>query len=323
MIEITEISKNFTLYSGLIPRRRHTLRALIQVSLKIKEGEIVGLVGESGSGKSTLARILMGLYRPDAGYFKFGAFDSRQMTAKDWRELRRNLGVVFQDPASSMNPWLTVGQIVAEPLTIRKRELGLSKQKQRDLVAEMLEATGIPATAMDRRIHEFSGGQRQRIAIARALILKPSFLILDEPISALDVSVQAQILNLLRDLHARHRFAALFITHDLAKVAWFADRVAVMYLGRIVEQAPAETIFKNPSHPYTQALALSRLDISHTQRDFFTLPGEIPSPLAEIAGCAFAPRCVRAIAICQQDFPPRTAKDDKEFFCYNPIRHEN
>ncbi len=321
MIRLNGVSKFFSIRRGFLSRERQTVRALQNVSLDIREKEILGLVGESGSGKSTLARLIMGLYRPDTGYFTFDGYDSRTMTSDDWQNLRRDIGIVFQDPASSMNPWMTVEQIVAEPMVIRKKQLGLTRSNRRDRVAEILAATGMPAETMSRKIHEFSGGQRQRIAIARALVLKPRYLILDEPISALDVSIQAQILNLLKDLHAQYGFAALFITHDLAKVRWFSDRVAVMYLGRIVESAPAETVFEKSRHPYTRALALSRLDTDFTKRDFFTLPGEIPSPVKVPPGCPFAPRCDRVTAQCTTAFPPQSREEQSEgeFNCYNPV----
>lgn len=321
MISLNGVSKVFSVRSGFFSRQRQLVRAVQEVSLAIREKEILGLVGESGSGKSTLARIIMGLYAPDAGYFTFEEYDSRTMSKEDWRRLRRDIGIVFQDPASSMNPWMTVEQIVAEPLVIRKKELKLSRSARRDRVAELLSAVGMPAGIMNRKIHEFSGGQRQRIAIARALVLKPRYLILDEPISALDVSVQAQILNLLKELHAQYGFAALFITHDLAKVRWFADRVAVMYLGRIVETAPADVVFESGRHPYTRALAKSRLDTDFTRRDFFSLPGEIPSPINAPPGCPFAPRCDRAIEVCSATFPvaSHAEQKDAEFYCHNPV----
>lgn len=321
MIALNGVSKFFAVRSGFLSRQRQTVRALQNVSLEIREKEIVGLVGESGSGKSTLARVIMGLYQPDEGYFTFDGYDSRSMKRNDWQNLRRNIGIVFQDPASSMNPWMSVEQIVAEPMIIRKKELKLRRAERRDRVAEILAATGMPAETMGRKIHEFSGGQRQRIAIARALVLKPRYLILDEPISALDVSIQAQILNLLKDLHAQYGFAALFITHDLSKVRWFSDRVAVMYLGRIVETAPAATVFDSSRHPYTRALALSRLDTDFTKRDFYTLPGEIPSPVKAPPGCPFAPRCEGTVTQCTTAFPPRSAaaQGEGEFYCYNPV----
>ncbi len=321
MISIQNISKKFSVKRGFFSRERMTVKALQDVSLEIKENEVLGLVGESGSGKSTLARVLMGLYRPDAGHFIFDGKDSRTMKAADWQELRRNLGIVFQDPASSMNPWMTVEQIVSEPIVIRKKVLQMSRAARRDRVAEILAATGLTAEQMPKKIHEFSGGQRQRIAIARALVLKPRYLILDEPISALDVSIQAQILNLLADLRLEYRFAALFITHDLSVVRWFSDRVAVMYLGRIVEAASAEYIFEQSRHPYTRALAKSKLDTDFRNRDFYSLPGEIPSPVNQPPGCPFAPRCERIVEECSRIFPEVRAGVSQfdSFACYNPV----
>jgi len=321
MISIENISKHFSVKKGFFSRERMTVKALQDVSLEIKENEVLGLVGESGSGKSTLARVLMGLYRPDAGHFIFDGKDSRTMNAGDWQELRRNLGIVFQDPASSMNPWMTVEQIVAEPIVIRKKMLQMSRSARRERVAEILAATGLTAEQMPKKIHEFSGGQRQRIAIARALVLKPRYLILDEPISALDVSIQAQILNLLADLRKEYRFAALFITHDLSVVRWFSDRVAVMYLGRIVEAAAADYIFEKSRHPYTRALAKSKLDTDFRSRDFFALPGEIPSPVNQPPGCPFAPRCENTLPECTKAFPGRKAgvTELDSYACYNPV----
>jgi oligopeptide/dipeptide ABC transporter ATP-binding protein len=320
MISLKSVSKFFSIKRGMFSREKLTVKALNDVSLDVKPGEIVGLVGESGSGKSTLARIVMGLYKPDAGYFTFENFDNRTMTRHDWRSLRQELGVVFQDPASSMNPWMSVEKIVAEPMVIRKKNLSFTKAQRRDRVVEIVEATGLSAADLTKKIHEFSGGQRQRIAIARALVLKPRYLILDEPISALDVSIQAQILNLLSDLRKQYGFAAIFITHDLSIVRWFADRVAVMYLGRIVETAPAEVIFEKSRHPYTQALALSKLDMNVHKRDFYTLPGEIPSPVNAPPGCPFAPRCSRVQPQCNSSFPSLSQEGSAAtFHCFNPV----
>jgi oligopeptide/dipeptide ABC transporter ATP-binding protein len=319
MVSIQGVSKYFAIKRGLFSREKLTVKALQNVSLDIREGEVVGLVGESGSGKSTLARILMGLYKPDAGHFLFEGADSRTMTGEDWRALRRDLGVVFQDPASSMNPWMSVEAIVAEPMAIRRKTLQLNKQARRDRVVEILEATGLSAADLGKKINEFSGGQRQRIAIARALVLKPRYLILDEPISALDVSVQAQILNLLADLRKQYGFAALFITHDLSIVRWFSDRIAVMYLGRIVETAPAEVIFEKSRHPYTKALAASKLDMDVRRRGFYTLPGEIPSPVNAPPGCPFAPRCNRVEERCHAEFPGISQGESAMYHCFNPV----
>lgn len=321
MISLENVSKSFSVKRGFFSRERLTVKALQDVSLEIKEHEVLGLVGESGSGKSTLARVLMGIYKPSAGHFIFDGKDSRTMSAANWQELRRNLGIVFQDPASSMNPWMTVEQIVSEPMLIRKRMLSLSRSARRERVAEILAATGLTAEQMPKKIHEFSGGQRQRVAIARALVLKPRYLILDEPISALDVSIQAQILNLLADLRREYKFAALFITHDLSVVRWFADRVAVMYLGRIVEAASSDYIFEKGRHPYTRALAKSKLDTDFRKREFYALPGEIPSPVNQPPGCPFAPRCDRNLDDCRVQFPPPHAgvTEHDSYACFNPV----
>lgn len=321
VISVNAVSKFFAIRRGMLSREKLSVKALQNVSLKIAAGEIVGLVGESGSGKSTLARVIMGLYRPDQGHVMFEDRDSRTMKKRDWLSVRRDLGIVFQDPASSMNPWMTVEQIVAEPIVIRRRDLSMSKPQRRDRVVEILEATGLTADHLAKKIHEFSGGQRQRIAIARALVLKPRYMILDEPISALDVSIQAQVLNLLSDLRKQYGFAALFITHDLSVVRWFADRVAVMYLGRIVESAGADKIFSHSRHPYTKALAMSKLDLDFENRDFYALPGEIPSPIDQPPGCPFAPRCERVVAACNSAFPPQSAESTaaSTYHCFNPV----
>ncbi len=321
MISVHGVSKFFSLKRGLLSREKLRVKALQDVSLNIDSGEIVGLVGESGSGKSTLARVIMGLYRADEGHVVFNGMDSRTMHRRDWQTVRRDLGIVFQDPASSMNPWMTVEQIVAEPIVIRKRDLKISAAQKRDRVVEILEATGLAAEHLPKKIHEFSGGQRQRIAIARALVLKPKYLILDEPISALDVSIQAQVLNLLSELRRQYGFAALFITHDLSVVRWFSDRIAVMYLGRIVERSTADEIFAKSRHPYTQALSRSKLDLNFRERDFYALPGEIPSPVEAPPGCPFAPRCERAVAQCSLSFPALTAVSGSAsaYHCYNPV----
>lgn len=321
MISIHGVSKFFSIRRGMLSGDRLRVKALQDVSLSINTGEIVGLVGESGSGKSTLARVLMGLYRPDEGHVTFEGLDSRTMRKADWQAVRRDLGIVFQDPASSMNPWMTVEQIVAEPIVIRKRDLKMTKTQKRDRVVEILEATGLSAEHLQKKTNEFSGGQRQRIAIARALVLKPRYLILDEPISALDVSIQAQVLNLLSDLRKQYGFAALFITHDLSVVHWFSDRIAVMYLGRIVESSTATEIFAKSRHPYTQALGRSKLDLNFRQRDFYALPGEIPSPVDQPPGCPFAPRCERVVAQCNVAFPSLTAVANtaSAYHCFNPV----
>lgn len=321
MISVHGVSKFFAIKRGFLSREKLQVKALQDVTLSIDSGEIVGLVGESGSGKSTLARVIMGLYRADEGHVVFNGMDSRTMDKRDWQAVRRDLGIVFQDPASSMNPWMTVEQIVAEPIVIRKKDLKISTAEKRNRVVEILEATGLTADHLTKKIHEFSGGQRQRIAIARALVLKPKYLILDEPISALDVSIQAQVLNLLSDLRKQYGFAALFITHDLSVVRWFSDRIAVMYLGRIVERSTAEEIFAKSRHPYTQALSRSKLDLNFRERDFYALPGEIPSPVDQPPGCPFAPRCERAVEQCSTSFPALTAVPGSAsaYHCFNPV----
>ena len=286
------------------------LRAVDGVSLEIAAGETVGLVGESGCGKSTLGRAVLQLVRPNAGRIEFEGVDLCGLSDAQLRPYRRKMQMVFQDPFSSLNPRLTVGQAVAEPMLVH----GLAQPAELPAqVAELFELVGLAANTVNRYPHEFSGGQRQRVGIARALAARPAFLVCDEPVSSLDVSIQAQIVNLFEDLRAQLGLAYLFVSHDLAVVRHLSDRIAVMYLGRIVEVASKQDLYLRPLHPYTRLL----LDaIPTTNRAFEQqrapqiVQGEVPSPLNPPPGCPFHPRCPQAMAVCREQVPAGRASGD-------------
>jgi oligopeptide/dipeptide ABC transporter ATP-binding protein len=266
------------------------VRAVESVSLDIEDGETLGLVGESGCGKSTLGRTVLRLYEPTSGRIELDGKDITVMTQRELRPLRRRMQMIFQDPYASLNPRMSVGAAIAEPLEIH--ELAATAAERDTRVQELLAKVGLPSDAAKRYPHEFSGGQRQRIGIARVLACKPQFIVCDEPTSALDVSIKAQIVNLLEDLQQAEGLTYLFVSHDLRIVQHICDRVAVMYLGRIVELAEAKTLYRTPKHPYTQALlsAVPRIDPAARQ-DRTILQGDVPSPLAPPPGCPFHPRC--------------------------------
>ncbi len=307
LIDATGVTKHFPVrMGGFLRRRVIPLRAVENVALQIREGETLGLVGESGCGKSTLGRLLIRLIPTTSGRILFNGTDITTLGHRDLRESRKSMQIIFQDPYGALNPRMTVEDIVMEPLFIHGAKLNSTT---RNLVAEMLSMVGLPSRALERFPHEFSGGQRQRIGIARALILRPRFVVCDEPVSALDVSVQAQIVNLLRDLQRELGLTYLFIAHDLAVVKHISDRVAVMYLGKVVEVAEKRELYSAPLHPYTQAL-IAAVPVDHPSRrsrgraDRERVVGDIPSPLHPPSGCRFHTRCPHVMPICREQEPP-------------------
>jgi oligopeptide transport system ATP-binding protein len=331
LIAIRDLSVAFPLGRTFFGRPRQLLVAVDGVTLDIHAGETVGLVGESGCGKSTLGRALLQLHPPGvarlAGQVRFRGTDLVALGAsragrKQLRAFRRALQIIFQDPFASLNPRMTVGAIVAEPLQLHKV---VARQAVSARVAELLELVGLSPAMAARYPHEFSGGQRQRIGIARAMALAPDFIVCDEPISALDVSIQAQIMNLLADLKARLGLTLLFIAHDLAAVRHVSDRIAVMYLGRIVELGPADGVHDQPLHPYTQALvsAVPIPDPRRRDRPRVRLGGEIPSPLAPPSGCRFHTRCPYAEPLCRTETPELKATPEGPLVaCHRVARGE-
>lgn len=327
LLNARNISKLFAVgRSGLIRRNTAYVRAVSDVSIEIKRGETLGLVGESGCGKSTLARLLTLLYTPDSGVIELDGVEIvnnvQQCSRQQIRDFRRRVQMVFQDPFSSLNPRLPISSILSEPLTVHR--VGNSTE-QRQRIIELLNAVGLDPQMQHYYPHEFSGGQRQRIAIARALALQPELIIADEAVSALDVSIQSQILNLLVDLKQQLNLAYLFISHDLAVVNHIADRVAVMYLGRIVESAPREELFQAPAHPYTQALIASvpGIQIGGKRRSGIAL-GDVPSPLNPPPGCPYHPRCGKAQRLCSEALPELIQasgrSDNHRVACHFPLQ---
>ena len=295
LVELNGVTKDFRGKEG------RSLRAVDEVSLSLMQGETLGIVGESGSGKSTLARLILGLHVPNAGSVRFEGVDIAGLSARQMRGLRRHMQPIFQDPYASLDPRFTVGASIGEPLVIH----GIGdRASQRRRVAELLDIVGLESDAAWRYPHEFSGGQRQRIGIARAIALEPKLIVADEPVSALDVSIQSQILNLMIDLKSRLNLSYIFISHDLAVVEHISDRVAVMYLGRVVETAATAALYRRAAHPYTEALisAIPQPNVE-IRRERIILPGDAPNPEAPPPGCPFHPRCPKAFERCPREVP--------------------
>ncbi len=316
ILEVAGLKKHFSTTRGFPWPVKTVVRAVDGVDFRVHRGEAFGLVGESGCGKSTAARALLRLIEPDAGSIRFDGTDLRAASAGALRTLRQRMQIVFQDPYSALNPRRAIGRTLAEPLSVHGRARGAAA---REAAAALLAEVGLPAAAMARFPHEFSGGQRQRIGIARALALRPDLIVADEPVSALDVSVQAQILLLLRQLQASRNLAFVLVSHDLGVVRWFCARVAVMYLGRIVEQGPAAQVFAAPRHPYTRMLRdASPVPDPACRAVLPRVVGEIPSAAAPPAGCHFHPRCPRATDICRATWPGWTEAAGHGCACHHP-----
>ncbi|MBU2531912.1 MAG: dipeptide ABC transporter ATP-binding protein [Alphaproteobacteria bacterium] len=301
VLEVVDLKKHFPVKKGLFQTTVGYVYAVDGVSFTVNEGETLGLVGESGCGKSTVGRTLMRLIEPTDGTIRLDGRDVTKLPKSQLRPYRREMQIIFQDPFSSLDPRMTAGNIVGEPLAVHS--MGTADER-REMVADLFEHVGLRRAQMDNFPHQFSGGQRQRIGIARALALNPKLIVGDEPVSALDVSIQAQVINLLLDLQAERKLSYLFISHNLAVVEHISHKIAVMYLGRIVEYASKEQIFRNPKHPYTMAL-LSAVPVPDPtlKRDKIVLQGDVPSPVKPPAGCHFHTRCPFAEDICRKEPP--------------------
>ena len=305
LLEVNNLKMYFPITSGIIFQRKVAdIKAVDDISFFVRRGETLGLVGESGCGKTTTGRCILQLYKPTAGQIQFEGQELTALSNRQMRAMRREMQVIFQDPYSSLNPRMTAGSIIGEPLQVHHLVSG--RGEFRDRVADLLQNVGLNPYMADRFPHEFSGGQRQRIGVARALSVSPKFIVADEPVSALDVSIQAQIINLLEELQEQFNLTYLFIAHDLSVVRHISDRVGVMYLGHLVEMADRNDIYVNPIHPYTQAL-LSAVPIPDpvidAERERILLTGEVPSPLNPPSGCVFHTRCPIAVDICSEVTP--------------------
>ncbi|UOF90534.1 dipeptide ABC transporter ATP-binding protein [Fodinisporobacter ferrooxydans] len=301
LLEVRHLKKYFPIKCGVMRRTIGHVKAVDDISFSIRRGETLGIVGESGCGKSTIGRLILRLLEPTAGRVRFEGTDLTSLSKSAMREMRQHLQMVFQDPYASLNPRMRIGSLIAEPLLVNKKASGKEAWKKAE---ELLEVVGLPQNAMKRYPHEFSGGQRQRVGIARALALHPKLIIADEAVSALDVSIQSQVLNLLKDLQNEYHVSYLFISHNLSAVRHISDRIGVMYLGRLVEIGDKKGLYANPLHPYTQAL-LSAVPVAkpNAKRERIILTGDVPSPVDPPQGCAFHPRCSKAMEICKRVRP--------------------
>ena len=313
MVEIRELKKYFQVRKQGLFEKSGTVKAVDDISFSIKEGKTLGMVGESGSGKTTASRAILRLINPDAGEICINNTYVNKLKKEELRKFRKNMQIVFQDPYGSLNPRMTVGKIISEPLKIHS---GMNKKDMQTRLAELLNLVGLSAEHADRYPHEFSGGQRQRIGVARAIALNPKFIILDEPVSALDVSIQGQILNLLKDLQEKLKLTYLFVAHDLAVVEHISDNIVVMYLGKILEENTKQGLYERPLHPYTESLMKSIPDKKPVKHGFTVLPGEIPSPENPPSGCYFHPRCPFVMDICKSEYPRMSIKGDARVACH-------
>jgi oligopeptide/dipeptide ABC transporter ATP-binding protein len=320
LLEIRDLKKYFPVGDGFFSRKKGNVKAVDGVNLTINEGETLGLVGESGCGKSTLGRTILRLIEPTSGEVIFHGKNLLALSARELREIRREMQIIFQDPYASLNPRMRVGDIVGEGLEIHKLAKGKAK---RDRIMELLHQVGLREDHYPRYPHEFSGGQRQRIGIARALAVNPKFIVCDEPVSSLDVSIQAQIINLLQELQEKMHLTYLFISHDLRVVEHISHRVAIMYLGKVVEIAAGETIYRDAKHPYTRAL-LSAVPMPEMSRkkERIVLEGDVPSPVNPPSGCTFHPRCAYRQPLCSEMEPPLDFADGHGVSChvFGPIK---
>ena len=322
LLEVRGLQTYFPATTGFLRRKTSYVRAVDGVDLVVQRGETLGLVGESGCGKTTLGRSILRLVEPTAGQVLVGGVDLTRLSLTEMRRRRRQVAMVFQDPSSSLDPRQTVGEIIGEALDIHRLAVGADRRLER--IHELLHLVGLNPTSINRYPHEFSGGERQRVGIARALAVEPEFIVCDEPVSALDVSIQAQIINLLERLQDQLGLTYLFITHDLSIARHIADRIAVMYLGKIVEIAPSEELYNNPQHPYTASL-ISAIPIPDPavegRRRRILLTGEVPSPTDPPSGCRFRTRCFNAQAACAETVPPLDTVriGEHEAACFFPV----
>lgn len=320
LIKVRSLTKHFPVRLGAYGQTKATVYALDDVSFNIFRGETLGLVGESGCGKTTIGLSILQLHRPSRGEVWYEEIDLTKLKEADLRPLRQKLQIVFQDPYSTLNPRMTVGAAIAEPMSVHRR---CEKQQIQERVERLMDDTGLPVRYGNRYPHEFSGGQRQRICIARALACDPEFIVCDEPVSALDVSIQAQITNLLKDLQEKYNLTYLFIAHDLAVVKYISSRIAVMYLGKLAELAPRDMLFEHPLHPYTQAL-LSAVPVPNPKeersRQQALLEGDVPSSISPPKGCRFHPRCPLAFEPCSDTVPDWREVDNNHWIACHAVK---
>lgn len=310
LLKVENLTKSFPIYGGVFSREVASVKAVQGISFELKRGETLGLVGESGCGKSTLGRALIRLHDSTSGKIIYDGKDITHVQGTELRDLRKKIQIIFQDPFASLNPRMTIGAILEEPLLIH--DLYPNPEERKNRIYELIDLVGLRREHLNRYPHEFSGGQRQRVGIARALAVNPELIVCDEPVSALDVSIQAQVINLLMELQQKLGLTYIFIAHDLKVVEHVSTKVAVMYLGKIVEMADSEELYKNPKHPYTKAL-MSAIPVPDPRRkeERIILTGDVPSPINPPSGCHFNPRCPMAIADCKTIVPPLEEKAPK------------